>query len=150
MFKLNPLPYNYGSLAPILSTETLEYHHGKHHRAYVEKLNELVEQKGIEAASLEELILHSTGEVYNNAAQVWNHDFYWASLSPSARKLPAGEFADALDGKFGSFADFKRDFGEQGLSLFGSGWVWLVMDGKKKIDIFCGSNADNPLRDGKT
>ncbi len=149
-FELKPLPYPIDALAPHMSKETLEYHHGKHHKAYVTKLNELAKGTEFESAGLEDIIRKSSGPVFNNAAQVWNHDFFWASLKPGGSK-PSGALASAIDSAFGSFADFEKQFKASGAAKFGSGWTWLVKgkDGKLAIK---NSNeaADNPVKWGET
>lgn len=148
MFKLASLPYAHDALEPVLSRETLDYHYGKHHKGYVDKLNELVAEKGAPAATLDELVMNASGPIYNNAAQIWNHDFYWTSLCPPADKQPTGALAEALKQKYGSFDGFKQTFENAAVGLFGSGWAWLVLDAEARLEIFCGSNADNPLKHG--
>jgi len=150
MFKLAPLPYDYDALSPVISSETLEFHHDKHHRGYVEKLNELVEEKGIQVSSLDDLLLHASGEIYNNAGQIWNHEFYWKGMRPPGEPELDGELAETIDRCFGSMAQFKQQFEDAGAKLFGSGWVWLVTDTADTLQLFCGSNADNPHRHGTT
>ena len=147
MFKLTPLPYPYDALEPVLSEETLKYHHDKHHRAYVDKLNELITDKQIEVESLDDLLLHASGEIYNNVGQIWNHDFYWAGLCAKAKK-PAAHLSAAVAAQFGSMKDMQQQFNDAGLALFGAGWAWLVVDSSGKFSIFCGGNADNPRRHG--
>jgi Fe-Mn family superoxide dismutase len=146
-FELPPLPYPQDALAPVLSAETLSFHHGKHHRAYVNKLNELAEAQKLTGKSLEELIKTSTGPVFNNAAQIWNHTFFWNCMSPDKPKLQ-GPLAQAIDKAFGSFATMQERFTAAALAQFGSGWAWLV---KKPagLEIVTTGNADTPLRAGE-
>lgn len=150
MFKLAPLPYSYDALSPTLSEETLEYHHGKHHRAYVQKLNELVEEKSLDSSSLEELIQHSSGDVFNNAAQAWNHEFYWHTMSPQAKAIPDGALATALQSKFVSLVNFKKRFNAVAAAQFGTGWAWLVLTAEGVLDIVSTGDADTPLRSKQT
>jgi len=147
--KLPELPYSKGVLAPHISEETIEYHYGKHHQAYVDNLNKLVTGTEFENASLEEIIQKATGGTFNNAAQVWNHSFYWNCLSPKGGGQPAGELAAALDKNFGSFDKFKEQFASAGMTKFGSGWAWLVKNKDGSLAIEATSNADNPMKDGK-
>ncbi len=149
-FELPALPYAMDALAPHISQETLEYHYGKHHQAYVNKLNGLVPGTEFEDKSLEDIITNASGGIFNNAAQIWNHTFYWNSLSPNGGGEPSGKVADAINAAFGSFADFKEKFTTTALTTFGSGWAWLVKGANGKLDIVSTSNAGNPLCDGKT
>lgn len=149
-FELPKLPYAMDALAPHISQETLEYHYGKHHQAYVNNLNKLVPGTPFEGKSLEEVIKESDGGIFNNAAQVWNHTFYWNSLSPQGGGEPADEVAAAIDEAFGSFADFKEKFTTTALTTFGSGWAWLVKNKQGKLDIVSTSNAGNPMCEGHT
>src|SRR5438046_406844 len=121
---LPPLPYAMDALAPIISKETLEYHYGKHHQAYVNNLNNLISNTEFENMSIEETIKQSTGGIFNNAAQIWNHTFYWHCLSPNSSKEPQGQLADAMQKKFGSFIEFKKLFSQAAITTFGSGWAW--------------------------
>ncbi|MCF7802263.1 MAG: superoxide dismutase [Fe] [Candidatus Marinimicrobia bacterium] len=148
--KLPELPYAMDALAPTISKETLEYHYGKHHQAYVNNLNNLIPGTEFEDAPLEEIIRKASGGIFNNAAQVWNHTFYWNSLSPNGGGEPSGELANTLSGAFGSVADFKAKFAEVAAKTFGSGWTWLVKDGNGKLDVVSTSNAGNPLTSGQT
>ncbi|MDF1562346.1 MAG: superoxide dismutase [Deltaproteobacteria bacterium] len=148
-FELPPLRYANDALAPQISAETIEYHYGKHHTAYVNNLNKLTEGKPEAEKSLEELIKTSDGGVFNNAAQVWNHTFYWNSMKPGGGGAPEGELAAAIDKDFGSFDAFKEAFKTAGLGQFGSGWVWLVLDGDT-LKVVKTPNAGNPLTDGQT
>ncbi|QAT84728.1 superoxide dismutase, Fe [Corallococcus coralloides] len=147
-FTLPELPYKKDALAPHMSQETLEFHHDKHHAAYVNKLNELTAGKPEAAKSLEEVILSSDGAVFNNAAQVWNHTFFWSCMKPAGGGKPTGDIAAAIDRDFGSYDEFKRQFTEAAITQFGSGWAWLVKDGNK-LSIMKTSNADLPMKHGK-
>src|SRR5215472_16280766 len=124
---LPPLPYDKNALAPHISAETLEFHHGKHHQAYVTNLNKLTEGKPEATKSLEDIILASEGPVFNNAAQVWNHTFYWSSMKPNGGGQPTGDLLAAINRDFGDFDKFKAAFAEAGATQFGSGWAWLVL-----------------------
>ena len=146
MFELAPLPYAYDALMPVLSRETLEYHHDRHHRAYVDKVNELIQDKDVKPESLDELILTASGPLYNQAAQAWNHDFYWRSLRKPGGPGPGDRFVAALERRYGAVADFTKAFEEAGATLFGSGWVWLVTDTRGELQIFSGHDAENPRR----
>ena len=149
-FKLPELPYAKDALAPHISQETLEYHHGKHHNAYVTKLNELIEGKPEADKSLEEIILSSEGPLFNNAAQVWNHTFYWHCMKPAGGGAPTGEIAALIDRDLGGFEKFKTDFTAACIAQFGSGWAWLVKDKDGKLSITKTSNADLPMKHGQT
>lgn len=149
-FELPALPYAKDALAPTISEETLEFHYGKHHNTYVEKLNGLIEGTEFADASLEDIIKKSSGGVFNNAAQVWNHTFYWNSMSPNGGGEPTGELADAIKAEFGSFDDFKTKFSEAAAGNFGSGWTWLVKNSSGKLEIVNTSNAGCPITDGHT
>jgi superoxide dismutase, Fe-Mn family len=142
---LPPLPYPRDALAPHMSRETLDYHYGKHHKTYVEKTNELIAGTEFEDSSLEDLVAESSGAVFNNAAQVWNHNFFWNCLTPNAQP-PSREVSAAFD-KFGGLQAFQNQFGKAALEVFGSGWVWLIRDGELKI--VTSTNANTPERDGK-
>jgi len=144
---LPPLPYANNALEPYMSRETLDYHYGKHHKAYVDKLNKLIGGTEFEDASLEELVEESAGEIFNNAAQVWNHTFFWNCLSPR-RPTPGKEIARALD-KLGGLESFQQQFDKAASALFGSGWTWLVKDTHGALKIVTTSNANTPLRDGQ-
>lgn len=149
-FNLMKLPYSMDALKPSISKETLEYHYGKHHQGYVNKLNSLVGGTKLADQSLEDLIRHETGAVFNNAAQIWNHDFYWQCLGPKAKASPEGKLFEAISSKFGSFEEFKKQFKEKALNNFGSGWTWLVKGSDQQIEIINTSNAGNPLTENKT
>jgi Fe-Mn family superoxide dismutase len=144
-FSLPPLPYDKGALAPHISAETLDFHYGKHHQAYVTNLNKLLEGKPEASKSLEEVILASDGGVFNNAAQVWNHTFYWHSLSPNGGKEPTGKLADAITKAFGSVEKFKEEFTKSAVGNFGSGWTWLVQRADGSLGIVNTSNAATPI-----
>ncbi len=148
--QLPELPYPRNALAPHISEETLEYHHGKHHQTYVDKLNGLIPGTEFENASLEEIIRKADGGIFNNGAQVWNHTFFWNCMSPNGGGEPSGALAEAINKAFGSFAEFKEKFNTSGANNFGSGWTWLVKNGDGSVEIVNTSNAGNPLRDGKT
>ncbi|WNG15202.1 superoxide dismutase [Cystobacter fuscus] len=147
-FTLPELPYNKDALAPHISAETLEYHHGKHHAAYVTNLNKLLEGKPEANQSLEQVILSSDGGVFNNAAQVWNHTFYWNCMKPNGGGKPTGDLADAITRDFGSYENFREQFSNAAATQFGSGWAWLVLD-KDKLAITKTGNADLPMKHGQ-
>lgn len=142
--QLPPLPYALDALQPHISKETLGFHYGKHHQAYVTNLNNLLKGTEFENASLEDIIRKSSGGIFNNAAQVWNHTFYWSCLAPRAGGEPKGPLADAVSRKFGSFAAFKEAFSKSAVGNFGSGWTWLVKKGDGSVDIMNTSNAATP------
>ncbi len=148
--KLPPLPYAGNALAPHISAETIEYHYGKHHQAYVTNLNNLIPGTEYENSSLEEIIKKASGGIYNNAAQVWNHTFYWNCLSPKGGGEPTGKLSEAINKAFGSFADFKEQFTKAAVTQFGSGWAWLVKNTDGSLAIEATGNAGNPLQQGKT
>jgi len=147
--QLPELPYAKDALAPHISAETIEYHYGKHHKTYVDNINRLINGTEFEKMSLEEIIQQSSGGIFNNAAQVWNHTFYWNCLSPNGGGEPTGEIANAITKQFGSFAQFKEKFTNAAVTLFGSGWAWLVKNADGSLSIETTSNAGNPLKDGK-
>ncbi|MFD2177296.1 superoxide dismutase [Fe] [Veronia pacifica] len=146
-FQLPALPYEKTALEPHISAETLDFHHGKHHNTYVVKLNGLVEGTELENKSLEEIIKTSTGGVFNNAAQIWNHTFYWHCLSPNGGGEPTGELADAIVKSFGSFEEFKAKFTDSAINNFGSSWTWLVKKADGTLAITNTSNAETPVSD---
>jgi Fe-Mn family superoxide dismutase len=149
-FSLPELPFPKDSLAPHISSETLDYHHGKHHQAYVTKLNELVAaDASLAGKSLEDLVRTTSGGVFNQAAQVWNHTFYWHSMKPGGGGEPTGALKAAIDEAFGSFADFKTKFSAAAVGQFGSGWAWLVKNEGGKLEIVQTSNAGCPLTENK-
>jgi Fe-Mn family superoxide dismutase len=145
-FSLPPLPYAEDALAPVLSAETLKLHHGKHHKKYVDTMNQLLEKEHLEAESLEEVVRAAKGKLFNNAAQAWNHDFYWHSLSPKRRR-PAGALLHRLEKDFGSYDGFAGKFAAAATGQFGSGWAWLV-DKDGKLEVMATSNADTPMAHG--
>ncbi len=147
-FTLPELPYSKDALAPHISAETLEYHHGKHHKAYVDNLNKLLDGKPEASKSLEEVIMSSEAGVFNNAAQIWNHTFYWSSMKPNGGGKPTGDLAAAIDRDFGSFDKFKEEFTTAGTTQFGSGWAWLVLEGGK-LKVTKTPNADLPMKHGQ-
>lgn len=142
---LPPLPYAKDALQPHMSQETLEYHYGKHHQAYVTNLNNLIKGTEFENASLEDIIKKSSGGVFNNSAQVWNHTFFWNCLKPNGGGAPGGALADAINAKWGSFDKFKEEFTKSAIGNFGSGWTWLVKKADGSVDIVNTSNAGTPL-----
>lgn len=146
---LPELPYSMDALAPHISKETLEYHYGKHHRAYVNNLNNLIAGTEFEKMSLEDIMKKATGGIFNHAAQIWNHTFYWHSLSPTGGGKPAGKLAKTIEETFQSFEAFKAAFTKSATTLFGSGWVWLVKNKNNALEIVQTSNAGNPLLEGK-
>ncbi len=148
-FELPPLPYAPDALAPTISERTIGFHYGKHHQTYVTNLNGLIEGTDLASKTLEQIILTSDGAVFNNAAQVWNHTFYWHSMTPGGGGDPTGELAAAIENSFGSVDEFKQQFATAAKTLFGSGWVWLVADGDR-LAIASTSNADLPMRHGQT
>jgi Fe-Mn family superoxide dismutase len=149
-FELPPLPYAKDALEPTISAETLEFHYGKHHQTYVTNLNNLVPGTEFEGLSLEEIITKSSGGIFNNAAQIWNHTFYWNCMTPNAKAAPEGALAAAIDSAFGSFDAFKEAFSKSAATNFGSGWTWLVKNADGSVAIANTSNAGCPLTDGVT
>ncbi|QLZ67272.1 superoxide dismutase [Legionella sp. PC1000] len=147
-FTLPELPYAKNALEPHISSETLEYHYGKHHQTYVNNLNKLLPGTEFESMELEEIIKKSKGGMFNNAAQVWNHTFYWHCLSPNGGGEPKGKLADAINKHFGSFTEFKEQFTQTAISTFGSGWAWLVQDNAGALKIISTSNAGTPMTEG--
>jgi len=146
--RLPDLTFSGDALRPYLSAETLEYHHDKHHRGYVEKLNALVSGTEFEEASLEETVREASGAIYNNAAQHFNHSFYWNCITPGSGDRPTGALARAIDESFSSFDAFRERFTKDAVSLFGSGWCWLVLGEDGRLEVQQTSNADCPLREG--
>ncbi|AXF86243.1 Superoxide dismutase [Fe] [Ephemeroptericola cinctiostellae] len=142
---LPALPYAMDALAPTISQETLEFHYGKHHKAYVDNLNNLIKGGEFENSTLEEIIKKSSGGIFNNSAQVWNHTFYWNSLSPNGGGAPTGALADAINAKWGSFDNFKAEFSKTAVTTFGSGWAWLVKTPAGELELVSTSNAATPL-----
>lgn len=150
-FELPPLPYARNALAPILSEETLDYHYGKHHQAYVTNLNKLIPGTEYEGKSLEEIIKKApAGGIFNNAAQVWNHTFYWHCMTPNSKKEPNEALAAAITKHFGSLDKFKEEFNKAAVGTFGSGWAWLVKNKDGSLEIKSTSNAATPMTEGKT
>ncbi|MDF1655452.1 MAG: Fe-Mn family superoxide dismutase [Coxiellaceae bacterium] len=149
-FELPPLPYEMNALEPNISKETLEYHYGKHHKAYVDKLNGMIPGTEFEDSSLEDIVCNSDGGIFNNAAQIWNHTFYWHCMTPNGGGAPTGKLGDAINNTFETFEDFKEQFSAACAGLFGSGWVWLVKDKQGKMEIVSCPNAGNPMTEDKT
>lgn len=143
------LPYAPNALEPYMSEETINYHHGKHVKAYVDNLNRLIPGTPFENATLEEIIKKADGPIFNNGAQIWNHEFFFNTFSPKPKTAPSGALMEAIEKEWGSFDNFKAEFKKAGAGLFGSGWAWLVKDGGK-LRIIALSNAGNPIRDGLT
>ncbi|MDP2248773.1 MAG: Fe-Mn family superoxide dismutase [Nitrosomonadales bacterium] len=148
--QLPALPYAKDALAPVISAETIDYHYGKHHQTYVTNLNNLIKGTEFEIATLEEIVLKSSGGIFNNAAQVWNHTFYWNGFKPNGGGAPKGELAVAIDKAFGSFEEFKKQFSQKAITTFGSGWAWLVKNKDGSLTLESTSNAANPLTSGQT
>jgi len=146
--ELPVLPYDRDALAPVISAETLDFHYGKHHQTYVTNLNNLIPGTEYESSSLEDIIRSADGGIFNNAAQVWNHTFYWNCLSPTGGGEPSGSLADAITARFGSFDGFRETFIKSATTNFGSGWTWLVKSAEGELDIVNTSNAANPMTDG--
>lgn len=149
-FSLPELPYAHDALAPVISAETISYHYGKHHQTYVNNLNGLVPGTEFENADLDTIVKRSEGPIFNNAAQIWNHNFYFLSLTPNKGSKPDVALTKAIDVAFGSFDNFKTEFGKAAITVFGSGWAWLVKDAEGKLSITKESNAGNPLTRGLT
>jgi len=147
-FELPPLPYAEDALAPSMSAETLEYHYGKHHKTYVDNLNKAIDGTPDADLSLEEIILKAEGPLFNNAAQVWNHTFFWNGLSPSGGGAPTGAVADKITSAFGSYDEFRTQITQAGITQFGSGWAWLIDNGGT-LEITKTANADLPLKHGQ-
>ena len=148
--ELPALPYAKDALEPVISAETLDFHYGKHHNAYVTNLNNLIPGTEFENLSLEAIIKKASGGVFNNAAQVWNHTFYWNCLSPNGGGAPSGALADAINAAFGSFDNFKAEFSKAAATNFGSGWTWLVKKADGSLAITSTSNAGTPMTAGDT
>jgi Fe-Mn family superoxide dismutase len=146
---LPALPYAMDALQPHISKETLEFHYGKHHQTYVTNLNNLIKGTEFEALSLEDIVKRSSGGVFNNAAQVWNHTFYWYCLSPNGGGEPTGALADAINAKWGNFEEFKKAFTQTAVTTFGSGWAWLVKGADGSLELVSSSNAQTPLTGDK-
>ena len=149
-FTLPPLPYEMNALEPHISKETLEYHYGKHHNTYVNNLNKQIEGTEYANMSIEEIIQKSNGGMFNNAAQAWNHSFYWQCLTPNGGGEPNDELLAAISQEFGSFGEFKEKFTQTAITTFGSGWAWLVQDNNGKLSIISTSNAGTPMTENQT
>lgn len=148
--KLRPLPFAYDALQPHIGAATVETHYDKHHRGYVDKTNKAIAGGPLDGKSLVDIVLQSTGSLFNNAAQVWNHDFYWSSLSPAGGGEPPSAVATAIDSRFGSVDAFKSEFTTAATNAFGSGWTWLIKNAAGKLEIISTHDAENPLKDGHT
>ena len=153
MFTLPPLPYPENALAPVISANTLSFHYGKHHKAYLDNLNKLIAGTEYESATLEKIITDTAGKadktpIFNNAAQTWNHTFYWNGLKPNGGGKPTGRIAQMIESDLGGYEQFKKDFAQAGVTQFGSGWAWLVAEGGK-LKLVKTGNADNPLTKGQ-
>lgn len=144
-FTLPILPYEHGALAPVISRSTIDFHYGKHLQTYIDNLNKLIEGTPLEQAGLETIVKSADGAIFNNAAQTWNHTFYFNTFSPLARQKPSGKLLQALEKTWGSFEEFKKEFVTQGSAIFGSGWVWLAQTPENELVILKESNAGNPL-----
>jgi superoxide dismutase, Fe-Mn family len=154
-FSLPPLPYPEDALAPVISSTTIGFHYGKHHRAYVDNLNKAIEGTDLTSKSLEDIVKATAGDpgriaVFNNAAQDWNHIFYWNSMRPNGGGAPTGAIADRIKDSFGDYAKFREAFATAAVTQFGSGWAWLVQDRDKKLQVMKTSNADTPMARGVT
>jgi len=149
-FSLPELPYAHNALEPVISEKTISFHYGKHHLTYVNNLNGLVEGTEFADADLDTIVKKSSGPIFNNAAQIWNHNFYFLSLTPNKGTAPSDALAKALEDSFGSIDAFKAEFNKAAVSVFGSGWAWLVKDAEGKVSITKESNAGNPLTSGLT
>ena len=147
--ELPELPYPSNALEPHISAETLSFHYGKHHRAYVDKLNDLIPGTPFEKMALEEIIRNASGGIFNNAAQVWNHSFYWNCLSPDGGGAPTGKIAEKINAHWGAFEKFQKELTQSAVTNFGSGWTWLVQNRQGELEIVNTSNAGNPLTEGK-
>lgn len=147
--ELPKLPYELDALQPYISKETLEYHYGKHHKAYVDNLNKLIPGTEFENLSLEETIMKSSGGIFNNAAQVWNHTFYWHCMAPESGGEPTGPLAEAITKAFKSFDEFKKQFSQTAITTFGSGWGWLVKNEKGELELISTGNAGTPMTQNK-
>jgi Fe-Mn family superoxide dismutase len=146
--KLPPLPYAMDALEPHMSRETLEFHHGKHHKTYVDTLNKLIKGTEYENAPLEEIVRRADGKIFNNAAQTWNHTFFWNCMTPQSPGKPSGALAQAIDKSFGSFDEFKKKFGTEAADVFGTGWAWLVKRSDGSLAIEPMEDADTPIKSG--
>ena len=149
-FELFKLPYAVNALEPVISGQTVEFHYGKHVQAYINNLNTFISGTKFEDMRLEDIVIQSDGLVFNNAAQVWNHEFFFKTFSPEGGGAPVGKLAEAIKSAFGSFENFKKEFSTASVSIFGSGWAWVVTDKDGKLSIVKESNAGNPLKSGLT
>ncbi|MBI9054441.1 MAG: superoxide dismutase [Bacteroidales bacterium] len=147
-FEIPKLPYEYDALEPVISKRTLEFHHNKHHAAYVNNLNNLIQDTEFEDSDIVDIMMKATGGIFNNAAQVWNHTFYFDQFGKDKPKQANGQLLDAIIASFGSFDEFKEKFTNSAKTLFGSGWTWLVKKPNGSLDIVQTSNASNPLTEG--
>ena len=148
--RLRPLPYEYGALEPHISATTIETHYEKHHRAYLEKMHDAIAGGPLEGKPLRDVVLASSGDLFNNAAQVWNHDFYWCSLSPEGGGTPAAALAKVLGARFGSVDAFKKELATAAANEFGSGWAWLIKASDGDLKVIATTDAENPLKAGHT
>jgi Fe-Mn family superoxide dismutase len=148
--QLPELPFERNALEPYISAETLDYHYGKHHKAYVDNLNKLIPGTEFEDLSLEDIVLKSSGGIFNNAAQIWNHTFYWNCLSPNGGGEPSGTVDEAIKSTFGSFDEFKKQFSQTAITTFGSGWGWLVKEEDGSLKVVSTANAGTPMTSGQT
>lgn len=148
--ELPVLPYDKDALAPHISAKTLDFHHGKHHNAYVQNLNNLIDETEFADISLDDIVTSASGGIFNNAAQHWNHSFYWKCLSPNGGGEPSGALAEAIKGTFGSYDEFKELFSQTAITTFGSGWGWLVKNESGGLEVVSSANAGNPLTSGQT
>lgn len=150
MLQLPPLPYGPSDLAPVISQETIEYHYGKHEQTYIDNVNKMIEGTPYAEMPLEQIIREAEGALFNNASQAWNHIFYFFSFSPDGRRAPQGKLAEAIEQQWGSLENFQKEFEQAGVTLFGSGWVWLSKDPQGKLIISKENNAGSPLTKGHT
>jgi Fe-Mn family superoxide dismutase len=148
--RLPDLPFASSALEPYMSQKTLELHHGKHHAAYVAKLNKLIKGTEFAEMALEDIVRHASGEILDNAAQCWNHSFFWLGLSPKSGSRPSPELQSALIARFDTLANFKKQFSEAAIDTFGSGWAWLTSDSRGQLEVLSTRNAANPLTDAKS
>ena len=149
-FTLPGFPFAQDALEPHISKTTIEFHYGKHHQAYVDNLNKLIVGTEFENSTLEEIVMKSSGGIFNNGAQVWNHTFYWNCLTPKSTLKPEGKLLAAIEKEFSSFEEFQAKFSTAAATLFGAGWAWLVKNADGKLEIVQTSNAENPMKQGKT
>lgn len=150
IYQLPTLPYDSNGLAPVISRETIEYHYGKHEQAYIDNLNKLIEGSPYAEMPLEQIVKESEGALFNNASQAWNHIFYFFTFSPEGRRVPQGALAEAIEQRWGNLENFQKEFEQAGITLFGSGWVWLSKDLDGNLIISKENNAGSPLKKGHT